>query len=438
MYLWVAQEEQRAGHVETAIVAYRAALEHNPSDTNALRGWTELCQARRSAAAYRLAAERVEHEDWQGALDALADVQALQLTRSATLLAGICHYHLRQDAAARAELELAMEDRELADVAQLFLALLARRDGDAAQARQWLSQVAHSADRGLRQSAELLQRTAHKESRLSLNTSAGLGYDSNVNLAPLGASAGNGQDGMALAQATVVGRPLGASGPFVQAAGQVRQQFTLHDFSLYGIQGAAGWEWVSHGKQVGAQYSYDYLWLGGEGYLSAHRLSGWALWPLGRFTLSGGYDVRFEHFLPTLYADFSGVRHTWTAGLSWSSGIWWAGVSYHLAWNPTRDPALTYFEHGPAVDFQVQLHPIVRAFAMALVVSRPYVGVDPDLGVERRDLGLLAQAGASVALGDSLALVGTFIARGNSSNVAGLSYVELVTSVSLVANLGFF
>jgi hypothetical protein len=385
-----------------------------------------------------LAAERVEQEDWRGALAALREVQSGELKQSAALLAGVCHYHLGEEAAAKSEFSLAKEDPALADVAELFLGLLARREGNTAEARQWLALVARSGDPSLRQSAGLLQRSLTEEGRLSLSATAGLGYDSNVNLAPLGASSGAGQDGLANAQATVVGRPLGESGPFFQTTGLVRQQFTLHDFSLYGVQGAAGWEWVQQGRRVGGQYSYDYLWLGGQGYLSAHRLTAWVFWPLGTLTLSGGYDLRFERFLPALYADFSGVRHTLTAGATWRSGIWSLGLSYRLAWNGTRDATLTYLEQGPAADVQVKLHARLQGFVTAMAFSRPYLEVDPNLGLERRDFSLLGQVGLSYALGDSVALVGTFLVRHNHSNIAALSYLEMVTTVSVAANLGFF
>ena len=436
VYARVAEAELNAGREDTAVLAFRRAVELDPNHAVAKESWQRLCEKRAEGNEYDAALAMVNRRECTAALPRLSAIRSDTWRRPAALLAGICQYELNDDDAAERNLKLAAEDPALSRSARLFMVTLLRRKGDAAAAKRWLLLAQQDRSPSSPDALARLSRLLAGEGRLILDGSVGLTYDSNVNQTPIGSSAGAGQDGSAQGRASITARPLGTSGPFAFVSGDLTQQLTIQDLSLYGAQGGAGWLWWRGLQQVGLQYSYDYSWLGGPGYLSDHRLSAWAMWPVASFVLSAGYDVRFERYLPTVFTPYSGNRHTLSLGAAWTSGSWWVGLGYRGVVDVTADPTLSYSEHGPTVDLVVQPTLAWRVFFSGSVGFRPYFEFDESLGLQRSDFVWNVRGGGIYALTDTLSLVASVTARGDRSNVASLSYVEIITTASLVFHMG--
>ena len=96
------------------------------------------------------------------------------------------------------------------------------------------------------------------------------GFDSNVTLAPAGATtSGGGTGGMMGAgaksgeglyglAASALYRPSGPNGAYLRGAGFLRQQFRLGAYDLGGVEAAAGWQLARGGSGLLAEYAYAF------------------------------------------------------------------------------------------------------------------------------------------------------------------------------------
>ena len=418
IYADVGESERAAGANDSALAAFQEALRLDPSNEIARRGLDALC--------FEEGRKLLDAGDARGAAEKLQGGQG----RPAKLLEGIARYEIGDDDAARPLLEDAANDAQLASAARLYLGLVALRTDQPRLADAQLSQVL--ADAPFAETAAELLRTARRSGKLVLSALAESGYDSNVTLLPSGEPGG--QDGMASLAFAGVGRPLGESGPWLRASGLYRAQFTLHDYDLAAIGGAAGWQLGRAANHVGVEYDYDYLALGGAPYLSAHKLAADAAKTIGQMLLTAAYSIRFESYKTDVTSNFSGTLHSVEilAGTAAIRGGWHVGRDF------AQYAETSFFEHGPHILADLPVGSRWRVSADLSAVWRKYKGVDQTLSLLRSDVLLDASLAGELDLTDQLALRVATSGRHAVSNAAGLSYDRLTFTVGLVAAAGFF
>jgi hypothetical protein len=433
-YVAVALQEELRGSPDTAVTAWREALRRAPHDTTAASALATLCARAQREALFAEGLRSMDAGAHRAAAEVFARLRAEAPDPGAALLEGICRYELGEDAAARVLLQEASRAPQHEGAASLFLGLLALREGgDAAPflVRAGTAPALANASAGL---LELSRRSG----RLVLSALVSGGGDSNESLAPDGspAPAGN-ADASASAAGSLSWRPAGESGLQARLSGSYRKlaRFTEYDLGL--AEGSLGWQLGAGPRHLRADYTYDFLGVGGAAFLSAHKLSLEGRLPLGPLSLSGGYGARFETYLPAASADYSGVRHSADLAASWRGE---SGLALSLGWLLTRDlardPLLSHLEQGPRVQALVPLARGARLTAEASLLWRGYDGADPSLGVSRADryldLGLLGE----LDLGALWTARLTVSARSASSNVAAFTYQQAGVALGLAYMVG--
>ncbi len=439
-YRAVGDAERDAGSRETAAAAYRAALARDPSNAAARAALAALCEEERRDGAFRRGLRLMTQGDRSGAIAAFEQTQAGAPDLSSALLEGICLYEEGEDGRARALLEKAEQDPEHREAARFFLGLVAMREGRNDRAVELLQ--ASAVDRRLAPLATDLSRLARREGRLVLSILLETGYDSNVDLTPdatrgvLGAG-----DGSAGATALARYEPFGDTGPFLRAAAHWRDELTYDAFDIRGLTGAAGWQGGRGGKFWLAEYAYDYRDLGGKPFLSASRLLGSTRAAVGPSATAGvTYFARWERFIPSVDADYSGLRHFAEADFSWplADGRSTATVAWHGGLDSTRDRSLSWRETGPRVSLRLALSRDVRLgvdSAFTWRDYRDYGGYDP-LHAERSDRYLDLAGILERELGDRWTLRLSLAARKAFSNDAFFEYTKIVPMLGIVYTAG--
>jgi tetratricopeptide (TPR) repeat protein len=434
-YREVGDAERAAGSYDTAAAAYRAAAERDPSDARARAALSAVCAERGTEGAYRRGLRLMDAGDREGAVAAFEEARAHGRDRSASLLEGINLYELGEDARARPLLAEAEGDPAHREAARFFLGLLAMRAGRTDDAAALFE--ASAADRRFGPAAADLARLARRDGRVVFSMLVDGGWDSNLDLTPDGAGAPQADAAAGLA-ALVRVAPWGDSGPFLRAAGQLREQTRYDAFDLAGGSVAAGWQTGRAGRYLLGEAGWDYRYLGGAPYLSAPRLLG-----AGRLAVGTGgsvgltYVARWEDYLPQGIAAYSGLRHLAEADatlpltdravlvLAWRGGL-----------DVTRDPTLGWWEQGPRLGVRV---PLGRDTRIALDLGydwRTYDHYDAALGAARADRFLDAAAVVERELGDRWTLRASLAVRRATSNVPAFVYTSVIPSVGIAYTIG--
>ena len=363
LYRAVGDEELAAGHATAAKTAYRQALRRDPGDAAARSAWEALCRDQAdlrpvpSGPTIDVAQDHFEdgvrhmrQGDRAAAISAFETVRAAGPDPAAALLEGICQFELGADQRARVLLEEARNTPGIGATARFFLGLIALRDGDDEAASTLLASAAAD-DNRIGASAAGLLRLARRDGRLVVSAVTEMGFDSNVALAPDGtATPGGSGDGYGAGVIGTVVRPFGPSGPYGRVTAQYRKQLQITAYDLGDLSGAVGFHAGRGDHAVTAEYGYDIVSLGGDPYLSAHRLLGTGRVTHRALSLTATYAARFESFLASKAAGYSGLRHEAQATADWGLPRGFAlGLGYHLDRDGARDTTLSYFEQGPLV-----------------------------------------------------------------------------------------
>jgi hypothetical protein len=413
-YLEVAESE--AGR-PAALEALREALRLDPGNARAQAAFQAACRAGDDR--FERARARMDAGDRAAAIALFEQIRADGPSPPAALLEGICLYELDQDAAAETLLLEAAGDEQTADPARFYLGLLARRRGEQAEAERLFASVAQGGSSVASQAQRVL-RESRGEELAAVSLIAESGYDSNVSLSPSTAPLGG--TGLGSLAAALLLKPV--SGMFVRASGYYRAQPALPDYNLGALGGAVGYALRSGPRQLAAEYDYDFVALGNAPYLPANRLalSGW--WEVGAVSLGAAYAVRFENYRTSVTNPFSGTAHRpQLSALFHLGGTAWAEIGYHLERDLAAYPETSYLEHGPSAGLRLSSGRW-RAAAQASAAFRGYDAVDPELGVQRKDVLLDADLLGEYDLAPRWTLRLVVGGHDDISNVSALSYLR--------------
>ncbi len=234
-------------------------------------------------------------------------------------------------------------------------------------------------------------------------------------------------------------RPAGEAGPYLRASAFLDQPLRFTDLEHAGL--AAGLGWQLGGSRRGALAGYELAqeWLGGDAFLTAHRLlaAGWL--PAGAATLSASCAVRFESYPAAAYEPFSGALArgeliaTWPLGHSAGHRL---EVGYRLSLDDARRPELGWVDHGPAAEVQLRLGPRARAGLRAAAGFRTHGAYDPQLGVRRSDAWVEAGVLLAWGLDEHFTLRGSLAARRQSSSAPDFTYSRVAPSLGIALTAG--
>lgn len=433
-YREVGDAERAAGSRETAVVAYRQALAHNPSDAAARRALDSLCQEAlappdaEQPSMFSQGLARMDAGDLRGASVAFQAARRQAPDPAAALLQGVCLYALGEDDRAEPLFREAEAAAAHQDAARFYRGLIALRSGRAAEAASLLDAAA--ASQGFGPLAADVARIAHRTGRLVLSVFAESRWDSNVpllaNSSPEASQAGDGAGGLT---ASALLRPFGR-GPYLRVTGLVHKQLQLNAYDLAGVSPAFGWQLSGTRHGLLAEYGFDYRALGWSSFLLAHRLfaSGWT--NLGRLSLSGSYFARFESFQST-WEPFSGTLQGGEARGALSLGPARIGIAYHLSRDSAKTSELSWWEHGPRAELKLRLGSRARAGLEVGVSWRSYSGVSPTLSVKRADTYFDGAALAEYDISDHWIARFSLEARRALSNASAFQYSKLVPTLGL-------
>jgi hypothetical protein len=443
LYLEVAEAERAAGERETALAAYQEALRREPTNALARAGLEAVCAPPRPPAEEALARALalLDAGEPKEALAALASEPGTAGTPAAALLAGLAHLALGEDDAAAAALRSARADPETAPAAALYLGILSLRRGEAGEAVGLLDAATLASEARIARRAEALLPHARREGRLLLVARVGADYDSNVDLAPVGAPRPEGTADMALgAVAALTFRPLGPSGPFLGTVGHTRQHRRFYGLDLWGAGGAVGWAVERPSHALVAQLGLDHAALGGEPYLWAPRLELDARGLLGSWVLEARGQLRWESFAEPAFEEYSGLRASGRLGLAWHSeeGRWALGVAYALAHQGARVLPLAALEHGARAELWVRpLSPLRLGLGVAGGWRR-HAAFDPALSVRREDGFADAVLTVDCMLTAYWSVQAWLSGRLARSNVSLFSHERWVGGLAVVGSFGLF
>jgi tetratricopeptide (TPR) repeat protein len=431
-YLEVAEKEQRDGALDIAVAAYRSAWRADPQNAKARAGLLSLCRRSAEGNAFSEALRRMESGDRRGAIELFEQIRALGPDPASALLQGICHYELQEDEEAVPLFREAQRDPLLEPSAQLFLGLISLREGGG-QAAATSFEAAAAKDPTLAPTATSLLRLARREGRVVLSLLAGPSGDSNVDLAPDGSpTSGGSADSAGTVAAGVLLRPSGESGPFVSASGTYRKLARFTQFDLGVVEGGTGWQLGREPRHVLVGYAYNFMSLGGDGYLSAHRLQAEGRWTFHQLSLAASYAVRFESFLTGAAAPYSGIRQLGELSGEWRLGGGSAfGLAYAVARDRTDDATLKFLEQGPRAFARFAATPSLRVALDAGLLRRQYDNLDPSLTATRADTYLDGSAAAELDVADRWTARFWVAARRSFSNVPDFAYTGLSAGLTL-------
>lgn len=436
MYRDVGAAERKEGSTETATVAYRTALALDPTDEVSRRALVDLCSSQgQGTTPFERGIARMQVGDLRSAIGAFEDARAARPDASAALLEGVCWYELGEDRRARELLREAEAAPVHHDTADLYLGLIALREGNPEEATSLLDAAAEN--RALAPIALDLARLARTSQRLVLSLITESGLDSNAQLAPTQTPIASTYDAMFGITASALYRPVGESGPYLRASGLYRQQVRFGDLDYGGASAAAGWQLGTARRGVLGEYDFDYRVLGGSSFLTAHRLTAAGWLPVGRVTLGASYFARFESYPGALYAPFSGTFQRAEATSAVPLGVR-ASLSfgYRLLRDGVERTELSWTEHGPAAELRYRLAPRLRVGAAMAISFRGYDALDTTLGVTRSDTYLDATALAEWDVASHWTMRFSIDGRNAFSNASGFAYFRIVPVIGLAYVVG--
>jgi hypothetical protein len=430
----VAEEEDAAGHAETAAVAWRKAAALDPGDAKAREALARACSAEGGARA----ASRDDLSEGIRLLDAgryreaagkLRAAQRGAVRADAALLEGICRYELGEDTEAGRLLRIAEADPAHRDTARLYLGLVALREGAAREAATLFDEA--SANPAVANFATDLARSARWEGPLLVSGFAEAGYDSDVSLTSRGRGPATPGDALGGASVLAIVRPLGSNGLFLRAAGAAQKYARLSDYDFTLLEGAAGWRWWRGGTGVTAEYSLAERTLGGQHYLLTNRFLATGAVARGPFALSGAWQGRFESYGST-WSDYSGFAQRADAKGSVALGTRLRlGVGWGWAHDDTSASLLAWTEQGPRAELRLALGARMRLALEAGRVVRNYEAFDATLGVRQRDVILDGTAAWELDLNPRTTVRLSLLFRDSRSNVAGFDYTKVVPTAGI-------
>jgi tetratricopeptide (TPR) repeat protein len=433
VYRDVGEAELAAGARDSAAAAYREALARDPSDATSRDALRKLCTVP-GPDPYQDGLRRLDAEDLPGAARAFEAAYAADGSTSAALLGGIARYELGEDAQSERLLRLAERDPAHREEARFYLGLLALRAGDGERAVSLLEGAATNP--ALASPASDLARLASRDGRVILSLLAESGWDSNVNLGPggpLGPAAQS--DGMSGLSASILWRPTGTRGPYLRAGGLLHNLTQLDAYDLTGAEAAAGWQLRAGRQGATAEYEYAHRTLGGDDYLGTHRLLASAWLRRGRALATASYAMRFEDFAGD-WSPFSGVLHRAEARAAFdATPRLRLGLAYAAARDATREPVLSYWEHGPRAEGRLLLGRTRLGVDLG-VTLRAYDAYDAALGARRSDTYLDGAAFVEVDVAARWTARAGVVGRRAVSNVDALAYDKLAPSVAIGYTLG--
>jgi hypothetical protein len=192
-----------------------------------------------------------------------------------------------------------------------------------------------------------------------------------------------------------------------------------------------GWQLRARSLSLAGEYDLGYRRLGGDPYLTAHRLLASAVWGRRR-TLGATYSVRLEDFAGD-FRDYSGVVHRGEVRFSLPAGTAARlGVAYGAARDLADAEDLSYVEHGPRADLWVAVGGRARVALELGVAFRRYDAPGPTTAIVRDEVTLDATALGEVDLGPRLVLRGALVARRNRSSLDALDHDRILPSVGLL------
>jgi hypothetical protein len=447
-YRQAGDDERAAGGIESATVAYRAAAALDLRDAASRHALGALCtQVQTRADPFRAGLAQMEAHQWQAAAASFRQARRSSGDPSAALLEGICDYQLGDDAAAEPLLRLAEARPEHQDLARFYLGLVALRAGAAPRAAALFAEA--SANPVLGALAADLSRLTRQDARLVLTFLAEAGFDSNVTLAPAGASTSTGGTGGMMGGGTMSGeglyglaasalyRPFGPSGAYLRGEGFLRQQPRLGAYDVGGVGAALGWQLVRGGDGLLAEYAYAFRTFGGSPYLSANRLTGAGWLSAGGLTWSARYAGQLEDYRSSTLDGFSGVLHhgELRVALPFATSGWMA-LTYGGSRDAARLAIASYTEHGPKLDVRLLLSSRLRLGASAGVTLRAYDAKDAVIGVTRSDRYLDGSVLAEFDLASGWTARCSVEGRKAFSNAAAFEYDKLVPMIGIAWQMG--
>ena len=433
-YRAVAEGEAARGARDTAIVAFRSAAALDPNDRASRAALRRYCSAAPPANAFQDGLAKMDAGDLRGAIADFGAARAHGDDPSIALLEGICHYELGEDAAAEPLLDAARASPEDADLANLYLGLLALREGSASKAATLFDAATASAS--IAPVASDLARLARSDARWALTLAASSGWDSNVNLAPAHTSPAREADGLYALAATGVVRPWGSGGPYLRAQGLLDRQLNLEAYDVAGGDLAGGWQVRGNRWSGLAEYDLAYRTFGGSPFLTSQRLLASALTAVGDVTLGATYLARFESYAGG-YSPFSGTVQAGEVRSSFGVGSRARlALAYAFARDAARLSILSYLEQGPRAELRIAASPRARLGVDLGGTLRRYDVFDPTLGARRSDTYLDAAAFAEWDTWPGWTATVGLHGREALSNVAGFRYGKLVPTIGLAYTFG--
>jgi tetratricopeptide (TPR) repeat protein len=430
-YLAIGAEELAAGSLHTAAFAFREALRRSPDDPRAVAGLSLACGRTTPEALIAQATHLVEASDCRGALAMIAAARALRPDPASSLLEAVCHVRVGADERAEPLLREALADEEAAAAARLLLGLVARRSSDDRAAREWLREAAASADPRVASAARRLLPAAGPDERILVSLYSGATWDSNALLAPDGVALPEGRpDGAGAGAVTLVARPFGRSGPFVRAGVDHRRHARFSPYDILGWSAAGGWTVQRRRDSVLLEYAHRSLAMGGAPYLDGDAVSARGDREVGPVWLTGRYDWRQDRYAPEYARRFSGDRHALDLRVVLAGPRRWVSAGYRGE-RALAGGALSYVEHGPAVQVGVMGSRGGRLWLEGVFSSRSYDERDPDLDRRLTQDGFEARDGAEVVLWGGLAAHASGGAALVTANAGQLSHRKLTASLGV-------
>lgn len=429
-YRAVAESEAAAGSRDTAILAYRTAAALDPADGTSRAALERYCGAGQAADPFREGLAKMDAGDLRGAIVDFRAARKRADEPSFALLEGICFYELGDLREARPLLQRAERSPDDANLAQLYLGLLALREGSASEAATLFD--AASASATIAPVASDLARLARSEGTWAFTFTAASGYDSNVNLAPPGAPPAREADGLYAFGATGLLRPWGSEGPYLRGQGVLNQQFTLGGFDVAGGDLAGGWQLRGGRWSAVGEYDLAYRTFGGSPFVTSHRLlASVSMVVTGDVTLGATYFTRFESYADG-FSPFSGTVQGFEARTSFPAGSRARlALAYGLARDAARLSILSYLEHGPRVELRVLASRSSRLGLDVAATFRGYDAYDTTLLTRRRDTYLDAAAFVEWDLSPRWDARVAIRGRRALSDVPGFEYAKLVPMAGL-------
>lgn len=436
-YLAVADEERAAGREEPAVMAYRAALQREPGLERARAALAQVCAARRAAAAagrveaaFTRGLERLRAGDCPGALPGLEEARTAGDT-SAALLVGLCRFRQGEDEQAGQAFREAAAAPDTRAAAELYLGLLALRGGRPGEAAPLFRSA--TADPSLAPVARELARQARREGRVVVSLLAEGGWDSNVDLDP---ADGDG-DGLAALTGLLSVSPWLERGPYLRGAASVQAQARRDEYDLIALGAAAGLPIGPPRRRLLLEYGYDDRRVGGEPYLSAHRVLADGRAALDdRWSGGAAYSLRGERYHGAAAADDSGLQHAAQLDVTAILDGYRLTVAGQAAWHGARTSSRAYRELGPLLALATPVTARLRGVVEVACTWRAYQARDDALEARRGDTYADAAGRLELDLTERWTTYVSVAARRAFSSVPDLRYARVVPGAGLSFTAG--